>query len=133
MESGVTAAVWVLAVVSVLWTVGLVLAIAELRRLSGRLQEFLRVMEQDLKPTTQAARETMRNVDRAVLGISESTDRLQGTLANFRQAGENVRVTTEAIRGVFGSRLIPVLSLLAGLRAGGSFLWTRYKRRRSAS
>jgi hypothetical protein len=133
MESSLTAAVWVLAVVSVLWTVGLILAIAELRRLSGRLQEFLRVVEQEFRPTVQEAREVMRNVNRAVQGVSESADRLQGALATFQQAGENVRVTTEAIRGVFGSRLIPVASLLAGLRAGGRMLWTRYMRRRAAS
>jgi hypothetical protein len=41
-------------------------------------------------------------------------------------------VTTGAIRAVFGSRLIPVASVLAGVRAGVKTLWKRYRGRRES-
>jgi hypothetical protein len=127
------AALVVMAVVSVVLAALLVAALLEFRRLSWRLQEFIRVVEMELKPAVAEAREALRSAQRATEGVAETAARLQESVSAFRQAGENVRVTTEAIRSVFGTRLIPVAGVLAGLRAGGKILWKRYMRRREAS
>jgi ABC-type transporter Mla subunit MlaD len=129
-NSSLTIAVWVLAAVSLLWTIMFALAATELRRLSWRLQEFIRVVEMELKPAVEETREAVRNINQAAQGVTETTGRLQESLAAFHRAGENVRLTTETIRGVFGRRLIPLASVLAGLRAGGKILWKLYTRRR---
>lgn len=68
---GVTALV-VLAVVSVLWTVLLIPALLELRRASWRLQEFIRTLELELRPTLQEARETIRAMTQAAQGVGEA-------------------------------------------------------------
>jgi hypothetical protein len=128
-ELGVAALV-IMAAVSVVWTAMLVAALLEFRRLSWRLHEFIRVVEMELKPAVAEAREALRGAQRATQGVVETTARLQESVSAFQQAGENVRVTTEAIRSVFGSRLIPVASVLAGLRTGGKVLWKMYMRRR---
>jgi hypothetical protein len=114
---GVTALV-VLAVVSVLWTVLLIPALLELRRASWRLQEFIRTLELELRPTLQEARETIRAMTQAAQGVGEGAARLRGAMAAMEEAGGNLRATTGVLRAVFGSRLIPVASILAGVRAG---------------
>jgi signal transduction histidine kinase len=123
----------VMAVMSVIWTVVLVAVGLELRRASWRVQEFIRSLELELKPTMQDAREAIRNLQRAAQGAAEGTERVRGALAKLEQAGENIRATTGSIRGVLGSRLIPVASLLAGVRAGSKVLWKLYSHRRKAS
>jgi len=123
----------VLAVVSVLWTVLLVAVLLELRRVSWRLQEFIRTVELDLRPVLQQAREGIQSAAQAAHAVAEGTARLRGAVAAFEDAGENIRVTTEVIRAVFGSRLIPLASVLAGVRVGVKTLWRQYRRRREAS
>jgi ABC-type transporter Mla subunit MlaD len=129
-NSSLTIADWVLAAVSLLWTIMFALAATELRRLSWRLQEFIRVVETELRPAVEETREAVRNINQAAQGVTETTGRLRESLAAFHRAGENVRLTTETVRGVFGRRLIPLASVLAGLRTGGKILWKLYTRRR---
>ena len=133
MDGLAVASLVVLAVVSVIWTVMLVSVGLELRRASWRVQEFIRSLELELKPTIQEAREAIRNLHRASQGVAEGTERVRGALAKLEQAGENVRATTGSIRAVLGSGFIPAASLLAGVRAGTKMLWKLYSRRRDAS
>ena len=133
MDGLAVASLVVLAVVSVIWTVMLVSVGLELRRASWRVQEFIRSLELELKPTIQEAREAIRNLHRASQGVADGTERVRGALAKLEQAGENVRATTGSIRAVLGSGFIPAASLLAGVRAGTKMLWKLYSRRRDAS
>lgn len=133
MEALAAAALVVLAVVSVLWTVLLVPVLLEFRRASWRLQEFIRTLELDLRPVLQEAREGIRAMTKAAQGVADGSERLRGAMAAMEEAAENVRVTTGAFRAIFGSRLIPVASVLAGVRAGVRTLWKRYRQRRERS
>ena len=122
-----------LAVVSVLWTIMMVIVTSELRRASWRLQEFIRSLELELKPTIQDAREAIRTLNRAGQGAAEGMERVRGTLAKLEEAGDNIRATTGVVRSVLGTRLIPVASLMAGVRVGAKVLWKLYTQRRKAS
>jgi len=108
----------VLAVVSILWTVLLIPALLELRRASWRLQEFIRTLELELRPTLQEAREAIRAMTQAGQGVADGAARLRGAFAAMEEAGGNLRATTGVFRAIFGTRLIPVASVLAGVRAG---------------
>jgi len=130
MNGRAVAALVVLAVVSVLWTIMLVIVTSELRRASGRLQEFIRSLELEVKPTIQQARETIRTLTRAAQGAAEGTERVRGTLATLAAAGDNIRATTRGVRSVVGSRVLPVASLVAGVRVGANVLWTLSTQRR---
>ena len=130
MNGRAVAALVVLAVVSVLWTIMLVIVTSELRRASGRLQEFIRSLELELKPTIQQAREAIRTLTRAAQGAAEGTERVRGALATLAAAGDNLRATTRAVRSVVGSRLLPVASLVAGVRVGANVLWKLSTQRR---
>jgi hypothetical protein len=78
----------------------------------------------------QEAREAIRTLNRAAQSAADSTERVRGALIKLEQAGENVRAASGRIRTLFGSRFIPALSLLAGVRAGTKVLWNLYTRRR---
>jgi ABC-type transporter Mla subunit MlaD len=130
MNGLAVASLVVLAVVSVIWTFALIAVALEIRRASWRLQEFIRSVELELKPTMQEAREAIRTLNRAAQSAADSTERVRGALIKLEQAGENVRAASGRIRTLFGSRFIPALSLLAGVRAGTKVLWNLYTRRR---
>ncbi|MGD0264485.1 MAG: DUF948 domain-containing protein [Candidatus Methylomirabilota bacterium] len=133
MNTVATTALVVLAVVSLLWTIMLVPALLELRRAAWRLQEFIRTLELDLRPVIQEARDGVRAATKAAQEVANGTARLRGAMAAVEEAGENLRMTTGTIRAVFGSRLIPIAGVLAGVRAGLKFLWKQYTRRREPS
>jgi hypothetical protein len=130
MDGLAVASLVVLAVVSVIWTVALLAVALELRRASWRLQEFIRSLELDLKPTMQEAREAIGTLKRAAQGAVDTTERVRAGLLKLEQAGENVMATTGRIRSALGLRLIPAAGLLAGVRAGTRVLWNLYTRRR---
>jgi hypothetical protein len=133
MDGLAVASLVVLAVVSVVWTIMMVIAMLELRRASWRLQEFIRSLELELKPTIQEAREAVRTMQRAAQGAADGAERVRGTLAKLEEAGDNIRATTGVVRSVFGSRLIPAASLLAGVRVGAKVLWKLYTQRRKTT
>ena len=133
MNTVATTALVVLAVLSLLWTIMLIPALLELRRAAWRLQEFIRTLELDLRPVIQEARDGVRAATKAAQAVADGTARLRGAMEAVEEAGENLRLTTGTIRAVLGSRLIPIAGLLAGLRAGGKFLWKHYTRRRESS
>jgi len=133
MNSVGVAALVVLAVVSVLWTVLLIPALLELRRASWRLQEFIRTLELELRPTLQEAREGIRSMTQASQAVADGAAHLRGAMAAMEEAGGNLRATTGVLRAIFGSRLIPVAGFLAGVRAGIRTLLKQYGRRREPS
>jgi hypothetical protein len=132
MSDIAVASLVVLAVVSVIWTVVLLAVALEIRRVSWRIQEFIRSLELELKPTIHEAREAIRTLNQAAQGAADSTERIRGALLKLERVGENVRAATGSIRSVLGPPLIPFASLLAGARAGTKVLWKLYTRRRAA-
>jgi hypothetical protein len=127
MNALAVGALVVLAVISVLWTVLLIPALLELRRAAWRLQEFIRTLELELRPTLQEAREGVKTITRAGQAVADGAVRLRGAMEAVEEAGGNLRATTSVLRAVFGSRLIPVASALAGVRAGIKFLLRRLR------
>jgi uncharacterized protein YoxC len=123
----------VLAVLSILWTILLVPVLLELRRAAFRLQEFIRTIELDLRPVLQQAQDVFRTLNQAGQRVAENSAKVGRVVGALEEAGENIRMTTGVIRAVFGSRIIPVATLMAGVRAGVRMLWKRSSRRRERS
>ena len=130
MNGRAVAALVVLAVVSVLWTIMLVLGTSELRRASWRLQEFIRSLELELKPTIRQVREALRTLNRAAQGAVDGTERVRGTLATLAAVGDTIRATTRVVRAGVGARVLPVAGLVAGVRVGATVLWKLSTQRR---
>jgi hypothetical protein len=130
MNGLAVASLGVLAGVSVLWTIMLVIVTSQLRRASWRLQECIRSLELELKPTIQQARAAIRTLNRAAQGAAEGMERVRGTLAKVEAVGDTIRATTRAVRAGVGSRWIPVAGLVAGVRVGANVLWQLNTQRR---
>ena len=130
MNGLAVASLGVLAGVSVLWTIMLIIVTSQLRRVSWRLQEFIRSLELEVKPTIQQAREAIRTLNRGAQGAAEEMERVRGTLAKLEAVGDTIRATTRAVRSGVGSRWIPVASLVAGVRVGAHVLWKLNTQRR---
>jgi len=133
MDSVATVALVILAGVSLLWTLGLLLALMELRQLSQRVQETLRALEMELIPLAREAKEAIHRLNQVSQGVETSNAKLQDALGALQHAGHNIQMTTEAVRAVFGSRLIPMAGVLAGVRAGVKLLWKTVRERRKVS
>lgn len=132
MNGLATAALVVLAAVSVLWTLVLLLLVGELRRTTQRVQAFLESVQAELTPTLADARQAIRAATQLTQDLGEVTPRLQATIGALEEVSENVRGATGAVRNLFGHRFIPVAGLVAGLRAGLRFAWRHYSRRRDS-
>lgn len=132
MNGLATAALVVLAAMSVLWTLLLIILAAELRRTTRQAQLFLGAMQSELIPALAEARETFRTATRVAQDLGEVTPHLQATIGALEEVSENVRGATGAVRSLFGHRFIPVAGLLAGVRAGLRFAWRHYSRRRDS-
>ena len=130
MNGLAVASLVVLAVVSVLWTIMMVIVTSELRRAAWRLQGFLRSLELELKPTIRQVREALRTLNRAAQGAADGTERVRGTLATLAAVGDSIRATTRVVRSVVGARLLPVAGLVAGVRVGATVLWKLSTQRR---
>ena len=109
----------------------LIAAAVEVRRLAGRLEDFVRAVELELKPTMQEARAATRRLQQAARGATDTTERVRGALTKLQRAGESVRATTGKVRTMLSLRFIPALSLAAGVRTGTKVLWNLYTHRRA--
>jgi uncharacterized protein YoxC len=127
----IAAALVVLAVLGIVWTIVLASLVGELKRGSQRLDGVLQALQADLPSTLAEVREAARSVANVTQKVGEAAPHLQATLGALEEAGENVRGVTAAVRSVFGYRLIPVAGILAGLRTGLRYAWRIYRRRES--
>ncbi len=121
------------AVLSLVWTILMVAVVLELRRTAVRLREFVRTVELDLRPVLLDAQATLRSANQVVQKVADNSVKVGHVVGALEEAGENIRMTTGVVRAVFGSRFIPVASLMAGVRAGVRLLWRRSTRRRETS
>jgi len=130
MNTVATTALVVIAVMTLLWTVELLVALLLVRGAVLRMHEFVRMVELEFRPVILDVREILKTTSKITQEVADDTVRLRGVLTSVEDAGENLRVTTSTIRAVLGSRLIPIAGVLAGLRGGAKFLWKHYTRRR---
>ncbi len=130
MEMTRTVSLAVIAAMTLFWTLGLVVVLLLVRRLATRTQEFMRMVEFEIRPVMQDVRDMVRTASKLTTEVAHESLRLRGVMTSVEEAGENLRMTTNTIRAVFGSRLIPIAGMLAGMRGGVKYLWKQYSHRR---
>ncbi len=126
-----TGALVVLAVLGLVWTLILLPVLLEIRRASVRLQEFIRTLELDLRPSLLQAKEVLRSVQQTAQNMADNTAKVGRVAGSLEEAGENIRMATGVVRAIFGSRLLPVAGLMAGVRAGIRMLWRSSRGRKT--
>lgn len=110
----------------------LIYVLLELRQVTRKLEAFITMSENSLKPTLDELPGTIRSIRHVTENISIVTDDVKTLSGSVRQVGENIRLTSNYIENIASSSSVQVLGLKAGIRAGFNALvnnlMTRHKK-----
>jgi len=123
-------ALWSLVVLFLLLVLGMVPAFVQLRRTLRQTEDFLRVVELEMRPALIDLKEVIRNLGRASEQVKGGIEKVSGTLEAIAETGQTVRYANQLIRHIVFPKLITGAAVVAGLRVGLRTLIVRLLGRR---
>jgi uncharacterized protein YoxC len=123
-------ALWSVVVLFLLLVCGMVPALVQLRRTARQAEDFLRVVELELRPSLIELKEVIRNLNRASDQVASGIEKVGGTLEAIQETGQTVRYANQLIRHIVFPKLITGAAVVAGLRVGLRTLIVRLLGRR---
>ena len=123
-------ALWSLVVVFLLLVLGMVPAFVQLRRTARQAEDFLRVVELELRPALIDLKEVIRNLNRASDQVAGGIEKVGGTLEAIAEVGQTVRDANKLIHHFVFPKLITGAAIMTGLRVGLRTLIVRLLGRR---
>lgn len=111
-------ALWSLVVLFLLLVCGLVPAFLQIRRTARQAEEFLRIVELELRPALIDMKEVIRNLNRASEQVTGGMEKVSGTLEAIQEAGQTVRSANQVIRHVVMPKFITGAAVMTGVRVG---------------
>ena len=123
-------ALWSLVVLFLLLVCGMVPALLQLRRTARQAEDFLRVVELELRPSLVELKEVIRNLNRASEQVAGGIEKVGGTLEAIQKTGQTVRYANQLIQQIVFPKLITGAVVMTGLRVGLRTLIVRLLGRR---
>ncbi len=123
-------ALWSLVVLFLLLVCGMVPALVQLRRTARQAEDFLRVVELELRPMLIDLKEVIRNLNRVSDQVTGGIEKVGGTLEAIAEAGKTVRDANQLIQHIVFPKLITGAAFMTGLRVGLRTLIVRLLGRR---
>ena len=123
-------ALWSLVVLFLLLVCGMVPALVQLRRTARQAEDFLRVVEIELRPMLIDLKDVIRNLNRASDQVTGGIKKVGGTLEAIAEAGKTVRDANQSIQHIVFPKLITGAAFMTGLRVGLRTLIVRLLGRR---
>ena len=123
-------ALWSLVVLFLILVCGMVPAFVQIRRTARQAEDFLRVIELELRPSLIEMKEVIRNLNRASDQVKGGIEKVGGTLEAISEAGQTVRYANQLIKHIVFPKLITGAALMTGLRVGLRTLIVRLLGRR---
>ena len=123
-------ALWSFVVLFLLLVLGMVPAFVQLRRTARQAEDFLRVVELELRPLLIDLKEVIRNLGRASEQVKGGIEKVGGTLEAIAETGKTVRYANQLIQHIVFPKLITGAAIVAGLRVGLRTLIVRLLKRR---
>ncbi len=123
-------ALWSLVVLFLLLVCGMVPALLQLRRTARQAEDFLRVVELELRPALIDLKEVIRNLNRASDQVAGGIEKVGGALDAIQETGQTVRYANQLIKHIVFPKLITGAALMTGLRVGVRTLIVRLLGRR---
>ena len=123
-------ALWTLVVLFLLLVCGMVPAVMQLGRTAKQAEEFLKIVELELRPTLIDLKDVIRNLNRLSEQVTGGMEKVGGTLDAIAQAGRTVRSANQLIQDSVVPKLITSTAILTGVRVGLQTLLARLIRRR---
>lgn len=111
-------ALWSLVVLFLLLVLGMVPAFIQFRRTARQAEDFLRVVELELRPALVDLKEVIRNLNRASDQVTGGIEKVGGTLEAIAEVGQTVRDANKLIHHFVFPKLITGAALVTGLRVG---------------
>ena len=123
-------ALWSIVVLFLLLVCGMVPALVQLRRTARQAEDFLRVVELELRPMLIDLKEVIRNLNRASDQVAGGIEKVGGTLEAIQETGQTVRYANQLIKHIVFPKLITGAAFMTGLRVGLRTLIVRLLGRR---
>lgn len=123
-------ALWSLVALFLILVCGIVPAFIQFRRTARQAEDFLRVVELELRPALIDLKEVIRNLNRASDQVTGGIEKVSGTLEAIAEAGQTVRTANQLIHHIVFPKLITGAALVTGLRVGLRTLIVRLVGRR---
>jgi hypothetical protein len=111
-------ALWSLVVLFLLLVGGMIPAFVQIRRTARQAEEFLKIVQLELRPALIDMKEVIRNLNRASEQVTGGMEKVSGTLEAIQEAGQTVRSANRLIQDVVVPKLITSAAVMAGVRVG---------------
>lgn len=123
-------ALWSIVVLFFVLVGGMIPALAQLRRTARQAEDFIRLVELELRPALIDLKEVIRNLNRTSDQISGGIEKVGGTLDAIAEAGQTVRDANQLVQHIVFPKLIGAAAFMTGLRVGLRTLLVRLVGRR---
>jgi len=126
----VALALWTLVAVAAILVAGTVPAFLQIRRTARQAEEFLRIVELELRPMVIDLKEAIRNLNHASETVSGGLDKMAGTVEAVKETGQTIRLANELVQQSVFPKLVTGAAVMTGLRVGLRTLFARLLRRK---
>ena len=111
-------ALWSLVGLFLLLVCGMIPAFVQIRRTARQAEEFLKIVQLELRPALIDMKEVIRNLNRASEQVTGGMEKVSGTLEAIQEAGQTVRSANRLIRYAVVPKLITSAAVMTGVRVG---------------
>ncbi|MDE2058693.1 MAG: DUF948 domain-containing protein [candidate division NC10 bacterium] len=123
-------ALWSIVGLFFLLVCGMILALMQLQRIARQAEEYLKVVELELRPTLVELKEVIRNLNRISDQVAGGMEKMGGTVDAIAEAGQTVRDANQLVQHFVFPKLITGAAFTTGLRVGLKTLIVRLMGRR---
>ena len=111
-------ALWSIVALFFLLVCGMIPALVQLRRTARQAEDFLRLVELELRPALVDLKEVMRSLNRASDQVTGGMEKMGGTLEAIAEVGQTVRDVNQLAQRIVFPKLITGAVFMTGLRVG---------------
>ncbi|HWQ69897.1 MAG TPA: DUF948 domain-containing protein [Patescibacteria group bacterium] len=111
-------ALWAIVTLFFLLVCGMIPMLVQLRRTARQAEDFLRVVEVELRPTLIEFKEVIGSLNRASDQVAGGLKKMDGTLDAIAEVGQTVRDVNQLAQHIVFPKLITGAALMTGLRVG---------------
>jgi uncharacterized protein YoxC len=123
-------ALWSIVALFFLLVCGMIPALVQLRRTARQAEDFLRLVELELRPALIDLKEVIRSLNRTSDQITGGMEKMGGTLETIAEVGQTVRDANQLVQHIVFPKLITGAAIMTGLRVGLRTLLVRLVGRR---
>lgn len=123
-------ALWSIVALFFLLVCGMIPALVQLRRTARQAEDFLRLVELELRPALVDLKEVIRSLNRTSEQITGGMEKMGGTLETIAEVGQTVRDANQLVQHIVFPKLITGAAIMTGLRVGLRTLLVRLVGRR---